>query len=408
MVTTPHPQAAAFRALERRLARRRLLQLDPRLRGELALLALLLTGFLFWQFRAPLDGLRRAHGPLAVAGVVATTWLVIAVLHAGFTASRHARRLRADAPGPPWLSLPVDPRLLERHLAWESRARGLWVALPAAGVLAAAAGLVPVAWLALLAALFAWLWLEFGRLGCALGLRDAMRAAEKRPELPPVVRALASARASARRSRLPAARWRREAVWRALWRKDARLTARVGRLRQAALVPAGLIALSLLAWTLPSAPLEMRHFVAFVLAMLAAATLAEWLVALCGADPFSALRPLPVGVGSLWTARILWGVLGMLVLVVGHGLAARALAAGPLRLFLLWVGGAVLGIATLGLHYGLTLFPRTDLAQRLLGLSLGLAVIASLMFPLSGWLILLSAIAHSARRLPRWHGLEEA
>jgi hypothetical protein len=113
-------------------------------------------------------------------------------------------------------------------------------------------------------------------------------------------------------------------------------------------------------------------------------------------------------VGSLWTARILWGVLGMLVLVVGHGLAARALAAGPLRLFLLWVGGAVLGIATLGLHYGLTLFPRTDLAQRLLGLSLGLAVIASLMFPLSGWLILLSAIAHSARRLPRWHGLEEA
>jgi len=35
------------------------------------------------------------------------------------------------------------------------------------------------------------------------------------------------------------------------------------------------------------------------------------------------------------------------------------------------------------------------------------AVAASVMIPLSGWIVLLSAILHSARRLPHWSRLEE-
>jgi hypothetical protein len=66
-----------------------------------------------------------------------------------------------------------------------------------------------------------------------------------------------------------------------------------------------------------------------------------------------------------------------------------------------------LGIAALGVNYGVTLFPRADVAQRLLGLSLGLAVAASIMIPLSGWVVLLFAVAHSARRLTQWPRLEE-
>jgi hypothetical protein len=167
-------------------------------------------------------------------------------------------------------------------------------------------------------------------------------------------------------------------------------------------------ALSLLVWGLPSLPLEARHLLAFLLAMLAAGTFAEWLVALSGADPFAILRALPVGVGTLWRSRMAWVVLATVVVAGAQALATPALAGGPRRLFLFWLAGATFGIATLGVHYGITLFPRADVAQRLLTLSLGLAIIASIVFPLSGWLLLITALVHSARRLSRWDRLEEA
>ena len=100
-------------------------------------------------------------------------------------------------------------------------------------------------------------------------------------------------------------------------------------------------------------------------------------------------------------------VAATVVLLVGHQLLAFGLAPGPRHLFLLWIGGATLAIAALGINYGVTLFPRADTAKRMLGLSLGLAVIASLMFPLAGWIVLLTAILHSSRRLSRWDRLED-
>lgn len=396
-MSNPFPnESQAFRALERRLTRRRWALLDVRLRWELALLTLLLTGFLFWQLRVPFDGLARARGPASVAGAIGAAWLLLAALNVSLTAARHDRRLRNRAFDPPWLSLPIDPRPLGRHLAWESRARGAWVGLPAVGVLAAAFGLVPVAWLVLFAAVFAWLWLESGRLGCAIGFRSATRAAEARPGLVPLVRVLATVPEPARRPLTAPAR-----------RGEARLTGRVPRLRQSAALPVAAFALSLLVWALPSLPLEARHLLAFVLAMLAAGTCAEWLVALSGVDPFAILRTLPVGVGTLWRSRMTWVVLATAVLAGAQALATPALAAGPRRLFLFWLAGATFGIATLGVHYAITLFPKAEVAQRLLSLSLALAMIASFIFPLSGWLLLIAALVHSARRLSRWDRLEE-
>jgi hypothetical protein len=45
----------------------------------------------------------------------------------------------------------------------------------------------------------------------------------------------------------------------------------------------------------------------------------------------------------------------------------------------------------------------------LLGLAIGLALLAMFVLPpVSGLVALGSALIHSARRLPRWHRLEEA
>jgi hypothetical protein len=113
-------------------------------------------------------------------------------------------------------------------------------------------------------------------------------------------------------------------------------------------------------------------------------------------------------VAIVWGARCAWVVLATALLVVAHALGAQGLSPYALHLFLAWVGAASLAIGVLGVNYGVTLFPRPDLAQRLLGLSLGLAVAASLMIPLLGWVVLLAAVLHSARRLPHWPRLEEA
>jgi hypothetical protein len=282
-----------------------------------------------------------------------------------------------------------------------------WLVIPALGVLAAALGLVPWWWLPLLAAAFAVLLRAAGGLGCALGYGAARRAAAPRPGLHPIERVLAVAAPRAARRRLPPAVWRRAPAWIALAAKDVRLTLRIGTLRRTAALALAFGIASLLAWQLPGEP-ALRHFIAFGLTLLAAAGLAEWLVALAGSDPFATLRVLPVGVLTVWGARAAWGVLAALVLVAAHALAARELSPRALQIFLVWSSAATVAIAVLGVNYGVTLFPRADVAQRMLGLSLGLAVAASIMLPLSGWIVLLTAVLHSARRLPRWARLEEA
>jgi len=275
----------------------------------------------------------------------------------------------------------------------------------ATSALIAAIGLAPAGWLALLGAAFAGLLAAGARLGAAIGERLALRAAH-RSGVHPLIARLAETSVAAGRRRTGRARWDRVPAWLALWRKDFAMARRRSGVRASLLVALTLWALSLGAWSLTGEP-ALRHFAAFALTLLGAAAFAEALVVLAGSDPFATLRVLPLGVRSLWIARFAWAVLAVIVLSAGHWLAARELSPHALRVFLVWTGAATLGIAALGVNYGVTLFPRVDAAQRLLGLSLGLAVAASVMIPLSGWIVLLSAILHSARRLPYWSRLEE-
>ena len=383
------------------------MQLDPRLRVELGLLALLTAAVLFWQVRVPLDGLVRSRGPSAALGVVVVAWLMLAGLGSMLAGGYHARRLRAGPRGPAWLSLPLEPSQLERHLAWESRSRLAWLAVPALGVLAASVGLMPAWWLLLLAAAFVALLRVAGGLGCAIGYWVVLAATEPRARLHPIERVLAVAAPHAARRRVADVRWRNAPAWVALAAKDLCVTFRVAAMRRTAAVPIAIGIASLLAWQLPGEP-AFRHFVAFALSLLAAAGLAEWLVVLAGSDPFTALRVLPVGVMTVWGARAVWSVAGALCLVATQAIAAHELSARALQLFLIWSGAATVAIGVLGVNYGVTLFPRVDVASRMLGLSLALAMAASVMLPLSGWIILLTAVLHSARRLPRWAWLEEA
>ena len=399
-------QAPAFRLLERTLTRRRLMQLDPRMRGELALLSLLIAAFLFWQVRVPLDGLVRARGPLAGVAVVAIAWVTLAGLAGVLAGMRHVRRLEAGPAGPEWLALPCEHVALERHLAWESRSRAWWLAVPAMGVLVAGTGLMPAWWLAILAVAFAFLLHAAATRGCAIGYRAA-RSTPPRAGLHHIVQLLSEAAPRLTRRRLPAPDWRPAPAWVALAAKDLRITLRLGSALRSVSLPFLLGGASLLAWQIPGEP-GLRHVVAFALILLAAASLAEWLAMLSGSDPFAVLRILPVGVATVWGARFAWGAVGTALLVAGQAIAARELAPHAWHLFLVWSAAATLAIATLGVNYGVTLFPRADLAQRLLGLALGLAVAASVMLPLSGWVVLLAAVLHSARRLPHWSRLEEA
>jgi hypothetical protein len=409
MRPTSDPDVQAFAFLRRSLARRRFSQLELRLRLELGLLAGLLTAFVFWQVRTPLAALHAQGGPRAVAGVLGLAFLLLGLLTLGVVAFRHARRLLAGPPGPPWLAMPASHRALEAHLAWDSRLVAIWIVVPALGAWAAGFGLVPELWLAAAAPLLAWLLAVASRGGAALGLRAAAWASRSGGG-PAIFRVLA---ASPRRTgvrRLRPAGWRRAPVWLALCEKDLRVTRRVGTVARQLGVALALWGLSLAAWRLPEpgALGGLDYLAAFVLALLGSAALGEWLVALSGSDPFATVRSLPVGPAAFWGARFAWAALGAIVLLALHAVAAEGLAPQALRLFLGWVGAATLAIAALAVNYGVTLFPRADLAQRLLGLSLGLAVAASLMIPLLGWIVLLAAVIHSARRLPRWHRLEEA
>ena len=409
MRAVPDPETQAFRRLRAWLARRRFFQLELRLRFELTLLSLLVGGFVFWQVRVPLDGVRLAGGPSAVLAALALGAAALALLTFALVGVRHWHRLRTGPPGPPWLALPITPRALARHLAWESAFLAGWMAVPAAGFWLAATGLIPAAWLISLAAPFALILILAARAGAWVADRVALWQTP-RAQGEGIVRVLASAARRVRGSRLPAARWRRQPPWLAIADKDLRLSLRVPRLGRSLWIALLFWALSIAAWRLPGVPpaRSLGYLPAFVLALGGSAVFGEWLVSLAGSDPFGTIRALPVGVGSLWSARFAFAVAGVAVLLAGHAIAARDVSPHALHLFLGWVGLATLAIAALAVNYGVTLFPRADLAQRMLGLSLALAVAGSLMIPLMGWLVLASAVIHSTRRLARWTRLEES
>ena len=402
-------ETPAFRNLRSLLSRRRLAQIDLRLRVELLALGFLLAGFIFWQTRLPFANLRAQAGPTMVFSALGITWLAMALVAAGFVAFRHTARLRAGPPGPEWLSLPITPRALSRHLAWDSSVIAIWVVFPAVGVWAAALGLVPLAaLLALTPVLAAVLWMAM-RLGAVAGEQLAYRGAGAPTDLPRVHQVLSGSAHKSRRQHLPRATWRRRAATWALAVKDLVLTGRVPDLRRQLAIALACGVLSVAVWSLPDPASGRRldYAVAFLMALLSSAAFGEWLVRLSGSDPFAVVRALPLGLRQVWGARALLALAGAVVLTGGHALAAHPLSPAALRVFLIWIGAGTLAISVLAINYGVTLFPRTDVAQRLFGLSLGLAVVTSLMIPLLGWLALLSAVVHSARRLPQWSRLEE-
>jgi hypothetical protein len=404
------PEIQAFHDLRARLTRRRLQQLEPRLRLELALLALLLTGFVFWQVRGPLASLRLHGGPRPVLMALGSAEVILAALAAAAVGVRHARRLRVGPPGPPWLSLPAGERALARHLAWDSGGLVAWVGPLAAGVWGAAFGLAPWPWLVVLALLWVALLRGAAEVGARLGQWLAGWRVPLQPPNPALTRILAGAGSRGGARRLAPARWRSKPPWVALCAKDLRVTLRVGALGRQLGAALLFWVFSAAAWRLPAPEhaRDLSYVAAFVLALLGSAALGEWLVALSGSDPFAVVRSLPVGVMTVWGARFAWAALATFALLATHALAASGLSPHALRLFLAWLGAATLAIAALAVNYGVTLFPRADVAQRLLGLSLGLAVAASLMIPMLGWAVLASAVLHSARRLPHWARLEEA
>ncbi len=397
---------AAFRRLERRLAQRRLQQLDLKLRVELALLALLIGAFLFWQVRVPLAGVVQRSGPAPAAGWLLVALLVLVAFGALLVARHLAGVLRRGPDGPEWLAFPILPRDLRAHLDREAGRRVHWVSVPGAGVLAAGIGVLPGTWIGLGTAWFLLLLAVAPKIGAAVGRRLATWGIAANPRTDRVTALLARPRTRETGSRRRAANWMRSPGWWALAAKDVRLTFRNSPLSRRAGIAVVLGLLSLAAWRLPWS-LPLRHAVGFALLLLSATSIAEWLVALSGRDPFSLLRSLPVAPWTIWVSRMLWAATAAVVFGIGFVFLGPTIAPEAQRLYLAWSSGAIAGIAMLGVHYGLTLFPRADIAQRLLMLSLSLAMASSLILPLSGWIVLASGVIHSARRLKVWHRLEE-
>jgi hypothetical protein len=394
----------AFRWLRRRLLARRLKRLDLVLRGEIVLLAAVVGAFLFWQARIPLDSLGRQRGPAAVAIALAGLLGLIVVGGAALVGVRHARRLRGERPAHEWLALPIPVAELERHLAWESRLHLAWAAAFAPGFLLAAVGLVPAAWLVALALVFVAALVGAGSIATALALRMAMGGAPN-PRGETLYDLLAESPRRRTVGRLGSVRWRRGPPWLALWRKDALVSTRPTAARSRAVAPVVLVAASAGCWLVPLEP-PMAHLLAFACALMAAAATAEWIVSLSSTDPFEILRGLPLGAGAVWGSRASWALVLAAAIVAGNAATARSLEPAALHVFLVWGFCASLAIGLLGVHYGMTLFPRADLAQRFLALTLGIAMAASLMIPLLGWIVLLTAVLHSARRVPRWSRME--
>jgi hypothetical protein len=406
---------AAFSRLRRDLVRRRLASLDLLLRVELVAIAVLIGGFLFWQLRiryaamSPPRGLAEGGDGAGVNVMFDLASLLLALAIAGGVAAglAHARRLRrGGGPGPAWGTLPVSPLLLARHLAWESRGWALLPALAGVPALIAAIGLVPISWLALAAAAEVVLLLEATRIGCAIALWRARRAPQAAPGTPRIVAVLANVSASRAGRRLRPPVWRRSGPSRALFAKDARLLLR-DRSTRTRLAMALLLALASFAPWLTLHDAAGAHVIGFALAMLSAASFGEVILALAGTDPFPALRVLPVRGVDAWRARAGWAVLALALLLALQSASAFRLSPGAAHYFLTLLAFATAAVLALAVNYAVTLYPQADQAARLYGLSLGLAVIGSLLIPLLGWIVLISAVIHSTRRLSRWWRLEE-
>ena len=392
--------AAAFRDLRRALARRRLRGAGARTLAVVLAIAVVVSAFVYWQVRVPLDGLRRSHGEpfaaLALGGVLA----VFALAAAAMTAERLAA-MRGSRPGPEWLALPAPPPLAAGHLAAEARLPALAVLPPAAATLVAGAGLLPPEWLFALAAAFALGYWLATRATAAIVTRASRPARPAERALAPALAWLVAEPRRQLDARVAAPAWRAGSPASALRRLDAHATSRATAAR-ARLAGAGLLALAgLLVWFDGAEPL-LRRAQAFACFVAAAAALGAWAIRRACAEPADLHRPLPLSLADAWRARAMPMLGALLALAAANALAAAGLPFAA-RVALVPVWGLVgFGVAALGLHYGLTLVPQADAAETVYASWLGAALTASVMIPLLGWFVLLAGLAHSSLRLRRW------
>jgi len=399
--------AAAFARLERSLLRRRWAAIEPVLRFEIAALVAFLCASLFWRMRLRLGSIAFAHGPWAAAADGALALAGLALAGGALCGARHALRLAPGSPAPPWLALPIPPVEIHRHLARTSRPLALWAAAPAVAILAAGVGIVPGVALLAFAGGFGIVLDRAARLGCAAAFGLALLRTEPHPGCDATTRVLAVAARPVRAARSGAARWRGDGAFAAFLRKDALLARRPGAARGRLVPPLVFGALSVLVWTAPIAPGAVST-VALALTLMAAAGVAGWIVALAASDPFPVVRSLPLGPGVVWGTRVTWAALGAVTLAAGQALGADLSPAPSATAPVAGTALVALAIGVLGANYAITLFPRADHAERILGIALAISITASLMIYYLGWALLLAALLHSARRLPRWARSEAA
>jgi hypothetical protein len=396
---TPDPDRA-FRALARRLAAARARELGVRLWVVLGVLALAIAAFTYWQVRVPLDGTLRSGGSPAAIARLAVILVAFAAAGAVIAWVRQTAIVAAP-PGPEWLSLPLSPASVERHLSREASAPARVVAVPAAAAWLTGWGLLPAGWLALLALGFALLLELLLRAACAAALRTAAGATSPARALPAAWRALVTARRPAPPARMAAARFRAESRWRALARLDRAVSARAGSPRARLTLAAAFLALSVAAWFL-SPDLVLARAQAFAAFTLACAELGAWAAWRAAGDPASALRPLPLSLGDAWRARAFPLAAAIAVVLLIHALAPQGVAASArVGLALSWLLPAAL-LVLLGLHVGLSLAGRPGTAENLYYGWLGAGLVGSLAIPLFGWAVVISGLVQSTRRLTRW------
>ena len=405
------PSTHGLKRLRRDLLRRRWARLEPRLRVELIALGLLLAAFAFWQLRILYAGTAFSRGALGAGEALLGTLACLLVGGGVGSALRLRRRLRAAPRGPAWLGLPTTAAELLRHQSWEAELPLRVAFVFGATACIAALRIAPV-WMVLGGAVaFPFGWAGCCRAGAAVARAIAARSVPV-SSMPPYgaesALRLLVASAWAVRSTAPAhlkprdGSWRRRSLIVALAHKDCWL-ARRSRETRRALMPALVLSLASIAfWGVP-----VLRFGVFPVALLALAAWGEWLIVLGSRDPFGVLRSLPVGPGVLWRSRFVWGAGATSLMVLAHALASRP-ASALLTLSLAALAISGLAISALAINLQLTLFPDHAPARNLLGLALGLALVCSQMIPLLGWGVLLGAVIHTARRLPRWWRLEGA
>jgi hypothetical protein len=397
----PAPESRAFRALQRALTRRRLRALDPRLGLEVAVIAVLLAAVLFWQVRVPLDGWAHHHGPWAAAGVAAALFAVVAALGLALTMLRLRGAIAGSADGPDWLALPCHPAPLRRHLEWNARAPLPFFLLAQLAIWIALVGLVPPwAMFALGAGALA-LTILAAHAGAALGMRIEARPGGADHEWIALATALARSHREVTRARRAAPSWATRSPLLAILAHDWTLLWRTPPARARALLAAALALGGALVWSAPWHPALCRA-AAFGLALLAAAVAAEALIDSTSLHPCGVLRTLPIGVGAFWGARLVAAFAIAALITALQVSAAGVMGPEALRVHLVWTGVAALVILTLGANIAVTLYPRGDHARRVLSLSLALAATASFILPLAGWVLMLTFLLHSVRRLPPW------